>query len=206
MLLNTYKKNMKKTNLLFATLLSLVFASCGGNNNEQPATEANVEQTEQAAPAPVVYENNYLVKVGDIAPDFTLKLADGTEFTLSKNRGKVVMLQFTASWCGVCRKEMPFIEKDIWQRHKDNSDFVLVGIDREEPLETVMKFAESTGVTYPLALDTNADVFASYAERKAGITRNILIDKDGRIVMLTRLFNEDEFNALVQKIDAMLAK
>ena len=83
---------------------------------------------------------------------------------------------------------------------------MLVGIDREEPLETVMKFAESTGVTYPLALDTNADVFASYAERKAGITRNILIDKDGRIVMLTRLFNEDEFNALVQKIDAMLAK
>ena len=198
---------MKKTNLLFAALLSLIFASCGGNNNEQPAApEANVEQTEQAAPAPVVYENNYLVKVGDIAPDFTLKLADGTEFTLSKNRGKVVMLQFTASWCGVCRKEMPFIEKDIWQRHKDNSDFVLVGIDREEPLETVMKFAESTGVTYPLALDTNADVFASYAERKAGITRNILIDKDGRIVMLTRLFNEDEFNALVQKIDAMLAK
>ena len=198
---------MKKTNLLFAALLSLIFASCGGNNNEQPAApEANVEQTEQAEPAPVVYENNYLVKVGDIAPDFTLKLADGTEFTLSKNRGKVVMLQFTASWCGVCRKEMPFIEKDIWQRHKDNSDFVLVGIDREEPLETVMKFAESTGVTYPLALDTNADVFASYAERKAGITRNILIDKDGRIVMLTRLFNEDEFNALVQKIDAMLAK
>ena len=155
---------------------------------------------------PVVYENNYLVKVGDMAPDFTLKLADGNEFTLSKNRGKIVMLQFTASWCGVCRKEMPFIEKDIWQRHKDNSDFVLVGIDREEPLETVMKFAESTGVTYPLALDTNADVFASYAERKAGITRNILIDKDGRIVMFTRLFNEDEFNALVQKIDAMLAK
>jgi thiol-disulfide isomerase/thioredoxin len=105
---------MKKTNFLFATLLSLIFASCGGNNNEQPATpEANVEQTEQAAPAPVVYENNYLVKVGDIAPDFTLKLTDGSDFTLSKNRGKVVMLQFTASWCGVCRKEMPFIEKDI---------------------------------------------------------------------------------------------
>ena len=51
---------MKKTNLLFAALLSLIFASCGGNNNEQPAApEANVEQTEQAEPAPVVYENNY---------------------------------------------------------------------------------------------------------------------------------------------------
>ena len=198
---------MKKTNLLFAALLSLIFASCGGNNNEQPAaTEANVEQTEQAAPAPVVYENNYLVKVGDIAPDFTLKLTDGSDFTLSKNRGKVVMLQFTASWCGVCRKEMPFIEKDIWQKHKENPNFVLLGIDREEPLEDVKKFAESTGITYPMALDSNADVFASYAERKSGITRNILIDGEGRIVKLTRLFNETEFNGLVEMIDSMLKK
>lgn len=198
---------MKKTNLLFAALLSLIFASCGGNNNEQPAAvEANVEQTEQAAPAPVVYENNYLVKVGDIAPDFTLKLTDGSDFTLSKNRGKVVMLQFTASWCGVCRKEMPFIEKDIWQKHKENPNFVLLGIDREEPLEDVKKFAESTGITYPMALDSNADVFASYAERKSGITRNILIDGEGRIVKLTRLFNETEFNGLVETIDSMLKK
>lgn len=198
---------MKKTNFLFATLLSLIFVSCGGNNNEQPAaTEANVEQTEQAAPAPVVYENNYLVKVGDIAPDFTLKLTNGSDFTLSKNRGKVVMLQFTASWCGVCRKEMPFIEKDIWQKHKENPNFVLLGIDREEPLEDVKKFAESTGVTYPMALDSKADVFAMYAERKSGITRNILIDGEGRIVKLTRLFNETEFNGLVEMIDSMLKK
>ena len=116
------------------------------------------------------------------------------------------MLQFTASWCGVCRKEMPFIERDIWLPNKDNKDFVLVGIDREEPLEDVKKFAESTGVTYPLALDTNADVFASYAERKSGITRNILIDRDGRIVKLTRLFNETEFKELVQAIDSLLKK
>ena len=185
----------------------MLFASCGGNKAaEQPAAdEVKAEQQEQAA-APVVYENNYLVKVGDEAPDFTLQLTDGTEFTLSKNRGKVVMLQFTASWCGVCRKEMPFIEKDIWQKHKSNPNFVLVGIDREEPLEDVKKFAETTGVTYPLALDSKADVFAMYAERKSGITRNILIDGEGRIVKLTRLFNEAEFNGLVQMIDSMLAK
>ena len=198
---------MKKTNLLFAFMLSLLFASCGGNKaaEQQTAAEVKAEQQEQAA-APVVYENNYIVKVGDEAPDFTLQLTDGTEFTLSKNRGKVVMLQFTASWCGVCRKEMPFIEKDIWQKHKSNPNFVLVGIDREEPLEDVKKFAESTGVTYPMALDSKADVFAMYAERKSGITRNILIDGEGRIVKLTRLFNEAEFNGLVQMIDSMLAK
>lgn len=196
---------MKK---LFSILsVALILASCGNKasqTTEQSAENAAPAQSEQAAP--VVYENNYLVKVGDVAPDFTLSLTDGTEFTLSKNRGKVVMLQFTASWCGVCRKEMPFIERDIWLPNKDNKDFVLLGIDREEPLEDVKKFAESTGITYPMALDNKADVFASYAERKSGITRNILIDRDGRIVKLTRLYNEKEFGELVQAIDSLLGK
>lgn len=196
---------MKK---LFSILsVAMILASCGNKasqTTEQSAENAAPAQSEQAAP--VVYENNYLVKVGDVAPDFTLSLTDGTEFTLSKNRRKVVMLQFTASWCGVCRKEMPFIERDIWLPNKDNKDFVLLGIDREEPLEDVKKFAESTGITYPMALDSKADVFASYAERKSGITRNILIDRDGRIVKLTRLYNEKEFGELVQAIDSLLGK
>ena len=151
-----------------------------------------------------VYKNDYIVKVGDIAPDFTLELTNGEKFTLSEQRGKVVMLQFTAGWCGVCRKEMPHIEKEIWQRHKDNKEFVLIGIDREETKEEIIPFIEKVGTTYPIAMDTNADVFASYALRQSGITRNILIDREGRIVMLTRLFKEDEFNTLVNKIDQML--
>lgn len=148
----------------------------------------------------------YIVKVGDMAPDFTVKLTDGKQVTLSALRGKVVMLQFTASWCGVCRKEMPFIEKDIWQKHRTNPDFALIGIDRDEPLEKVVAFGKSVGVTYPLALDPGADVFALYALRKAGITRNVLIDRTGRIVFLTRLYNPEEFAALAGRIDDMLAE
>lgn len=154
----------------------------------------------------MVYDNEYIVKIGDMAPDFTLELTDGSTFTLSEQRGKVVMLQFTAGWCGVCRKEMPFIERDIWQRHKGNGNFVLLGIDREETKEQIDAFIKKVGTTYPIAMDVNADVFASYALRNSGITRNVLIGKDGRIVMLTRLFNEDEFNSLVERIDNMLAE
>lgn len=150
--------------------------------------------------------NGYIVKVGDIAPDFTITLTDGKQVSLSQLRGKVVMLQFTASWCGVCRKEMPFIEKDIWLKHKDNAGFALIGVDRDEPLDKVIAFGKSTGVTYPLGLDPGADIFAKYALRKAGITRNVLIDRDGRIVMLTRLYNEKEFASLVKKIDEMLTE
>lgn len=149
-------------------------------------------------------EVGYIVKVGEQAPDFEMTLTDGQKVKLSSLRGKVVMLQFTASWCGVCRKEMPFIEKDIWQKHKNNTEFALYGIDRDEPLAKVKAFAKQTKITYPLGLDPGADIFAKYAERNAGITRNVLIGKDGRIVMMTRLFNEEEFAALCKKIDELL--
>lgn len=62
-----------------------------------------------------------------------------------------------------------------------------------------MAFAKQTGVTYPLGLDPGADIFAKYADRKAGITRNVLIDKAGKIVMLTRLYNTEEFASLCKR-------
>lgn len=177
----------------------------------KPKAKIQEEQTVTAVDSvaeilPQADSTGYIVKVGEMAPNFTIDLIDGSKITLSDLRGKVVMLQFTASWCGVCRKEMPFIEKDIWLKHKNNSDFALIGIDRDEPLETVKKFATATGVTYPLGLDPGADIFAKYALRQSGITRNVLIDKEGKIVMLTRLFNDEEFNHLVQTINDMLKK
>jgi len=146
----------------------------------------------------------YLVKVGEQAPDFTMKMTNGRTVKLSDLKGKVVMLQFTASWCSVCRKEMPFIEKDIWQKHKSNPNFTLMGIDRDEPRETVLKFAKSIPVTYPIGLDPHANIFALYAAREAGITRNVIIDKKGKIVFLTRLYDVQEFNKMTKLIDGML--
>lgn len=149
-------------------------------------------------------DRGYIVKIGDMAPDFKLKLTDGKTIKLSDLKGKVVMLQFTASWCGVCRKEMPFIESDIWLKHKANPSFALLAIDRDEPLETVLQFAESTKITYPIGLDPGADIFALYAQREAGITRNVIIDKTGKIVLLTRLYNETEFAEMKAKIEELL--
>ena len=186
---------------IFAAALA-IFTAC--NNTHKKSEAPTTEQVETQDT--IVYEHQYLVKVGDKAPDFTLKYTDGTEFTLSQQRGKVVMLQFTASWCGICRGEMPHIESRIWQPHKNNADFVLVGVDREESREVVEEYTAKLGTTYPMLLDENGDAFASYALRKSGITRNVLIDRDGRIVKLTRRFVEPEFNDLVATIDSLLAK
>ena len=144
-------------------------------------------------------ERGYIVKVGDMAPDFEMTLTDGSSVKLSDLRGSVVMLQFTASWCGVCRKEMPHIEKEIWQAYKDKG-LKVFGVDRDEPKKKALEMVKATGITYPMGLDDNADIFGLYADKKSGVTRNVLIDKHGKIIFLTRLFNQDEFNSLVKRI------
>jgi peroxiredoxin len=149
-------------------------------------------------------DRGYLVKVGDKAPEFSLKLTDGKTVKLGDFNGKTVMLQFTASWCSVCRKEMPFIERDIWLKHKNNPDFVLLAIDRDEPIETVLKFAKAIPISYPIGLDPNANIFALYAQREAGITRNVIIDKNGNIILLTRLYDETEFNRMTTLLNSIL--
>lgn len=196
-----------KLYLYAATMLVAVgLAACKSTKSSEeqtPATDSTaVAQQQPAEPG----DRGYIVAVGDMAPDFTLNVDDSTTFTLSEMRGNVVMLQFTASWCGICRREMPHIESDIWQRFGSNPDFRLLGIDREETVEKVLKLKEATGVTYPIAYDTEGAAFRLYAHPEAGITRNVLIDREGRIVMLTRRFEQDEFNALCGKIAEMLAE
>jgi len=146
-----------------------------------------------------VYDDGYLVSVGDTAPDFTIKEAGGRTYKLSDLRGKIVMLQFTASWCSVCRTEMTFIEKDIWQVKKD-AGLVVIGIDRDEPVEKVIQFRKDVKITYPLAMDPGADIFGLFAQKEAGVTRNVIIDRSGKIVFLTRLYKEEEFNRMKKLI------
>lgn len=186
--------------------IAVSIMACTGQKKGAVGADVASDSLEISADAMTAQADStgYIVRVGETAPDFTITLTDGKQVTLSSLRGKVVMLQFTASWCGVCRKEMPYIEKDIWLKHKDNADFALIGIDRDEPLDKVLAFAKSTGVTYPLGLDPGADIFAKYALRESGITRNVLIDREGKIVKLTRLYNQEEFASLVEMINQML--
>lgn len=189
---------LKGLSFIFLFVLALVSCNPSVKKNDVNTQKQNIVQVQDTL------DRQYRVKVGDPAPDFEMALPDGKKIKLSDLRGRVVMLQFTASWCGVCRKEMPHIEKEIWQKHKDNPHFALYGIDREEPAEKIQVLREATGVTYPIGMDPDAGIFGLYAEKDAGITRNIIIDREGKIVMLTRLFEEEEFNEMVSLIDKLL--
>jgi peroxiredoxin len=116
---------------------------------------------------------------------------------------KVVVIQFTGSWCSVCRREMPELEEKVWQEFK-KEDFLLIGVDTKEPKEKVDLFIEKMEVTYPISYDTDGKIFSDFTIEGAGVTRNIVVDKNGKIVFLTRLYEEKEFNSMIQIIKTLL--
>lgn len=165
---------------------------------------ASLHVFSQAYQQEIPKEYGYAVEINQTVPDFDLVLPDGTKSSIKDLRGKVVMIQFTASWCGVCRKEMPHIEKDIWTRWKNNDQFALYGIDLKESKEKTAKFQQEIGVTYPIALDLDGSIFGKFTVPNAGVTRNIIIDKEGKIAYMTRLFKQDEFEEMVEVIEELV--
>jgi len=147
----------------------------------------------------------YKVKVGEQSPTLDLDMLDGGKLNSEDLKGKVVVLQFTASWCSVCRKEMPHLEKEVWQKFK-NDDFILIAVDLKEKKEKVVPFIEKTGITYPVAMDKDGSLFEAFTLPKAGVTRNIVLDRDGKIIFLSRLFKTEEFNRMIDTIDSELKK
>lgn len=145
----------------------------------------------------------YRVEVGDPVPDFELTDLDGQTWSKDALLGSVYILQFTASWCSVCRKEMPHLEEQVWQRFRDDG-LQLLGVDLDEPAEKVKGMVEATGITYPVCLDEGGALFADITVPKAGVTRNVVVDREGNIAFLTRLFEEAEFNAMIAAVDTLL--
>ena len=150
-------------------------------------------------------ENNrgYKIKVGDQIPEIKLQMRNGEVWTNKNFQDKVVVIQFTGSWCSVCRREMPALEEKVWKQFK-NEDFLLIGIDTKESKEKVDLFIDKIGVTYPIAYDINGKIFSEFTIKGAGVTRNIVVNKDGEIIFLTRLYEEKEFNLMIRKIKSLL--
>jgi peroxiredoxin len=148
-------------------------------------------------------ERGYIVSVGDEMPSFHLTAIDGTAYTNTSLLGSVAVLQFTASWCSVCRAEMPELERQVHQVYSDQG-FTLIGVDYDEAIDKVTEFASATGITYPIAPDPGGLVFHSIAAPKSGVTRNVVIDRKGTIRFLTRLYDPQEFEAMVNIIEELI--
>ena len=116
-------------------------------------------------------------EIGKTAPGFTLKGLDGQEVSLSDLRGKPVLLNFWASWCGPCRLEMPFLQQ-IYEKWTGEG-LVLLAVNLQEDQNTVQEFVRNGGFTFPILLSPGNEVPLAYNIR--GIPATFFIDADGII-------------------------
>jgi len=143
-----------------------------------------------------------LLKVGDDMPEFSLMTLDGKTVQSEDLYGKIVLINFFATWCGPCNSELPVVEKEIWSKYKDNKDFMLLIIDRAEKAAIVKPYIEKKKWTMPFYLDENKEVYSLFANRF--IPRNYLFDKESRLVLNSMGFRKDEFEVLKKEIDRLL--
>ncbi|MDR0688886.1 MAG: TlpA family protein disulfide reductase [Spirochaetaceae bacterium] len=110
--------------------------------------------------------------------DFSLPLTDGTNLDTEKLRGKVVFLNFWATWCGPCRAEMPSMEA-LYRRFKDQ-DLEILAVNVQESLRQVTAFMDQWGLTFPAALDSRGSVGSAYGVM--AIPTTYIVNREGRII------------------------
>lgn len=134
------------------------------------------------------------------APDFTLRSMGGPNLRLQEQRGRVVMVNFWATWCGPCREEMPRLDR-LYQKYR-SAGFVLLGVNVDDDARNAQTLAAKLGVSFPLLLDTDHAVSKLYDLKSMPST--VLIDRDGRVRYLHRGYREGFEATYEQQIRALL--
>jgi peroxiredoxin len=114
------------------------------------------------------------------AADFTLPALNGGTFSLADQRGKIVLINFWATWCPPCLEEMPAMER-LWQKHKD-AGFVLVAVSVDTDAKKVVPFVTEHKLTFPVALDPSMGVADKYGVR--ALPSSFIVDKGGIMAAL----------------------
>ncbi len=144
-----------------------------------------------------------LVRSGDPVPDFELATVDGSPFNTVELRGRVIVVNFFATWCGPCNLELPQLQA-LWDEFRDDGDFRMLVVGREETDEVLKTFREKHGLSIPMASDLRGAVYGKYAAKY--IPRTFLVSRQGTIIYEWTGNWEAEISKLRKLLRSELAK
>lgn len=186
-------KGVKVKKVLF--VLMILFLTTGNFGCQKTGKSNNAENKR------VDSTNNVsTTKTNDLAPEFTLKLTDGKDIKLSDHKGKIIIIDFWATWCFPCRRGIPDLV-DIQKKYP--KDVVVIGISLDtETIDDVIPFIKHFGINYPIAYGT-AEVVYAYGNIES-IPTSFIVNQSGKIVdKHIGLMNK---SAYINKIAELLKK
>ena len=149
-------------------------------------------------------QEEWRVAIGDKVPSFTVKNKQEEPIPVAALRGKVVLLNFFATWCPPCRQELPRLQKEVWEKWGEREDMEVMVLAREEGWDKLDPFMEKNQYSFPVYPDLKREVFSLFAESL--IPRNVLINKEGKIIYQSVGYSAEEFTKLVELIEKSLAE
>jgi thiol-disulfide isomerase/thioredoxin len=190
--MNKHLKPVKTGGRFMITVLFFVFAA-----SLPLFAEAGVPEKVQTSFAKAGLP---LLRIWREPKNFTLKTLDGKQVSLNELRGKVVFLNFWATWCGPCREEMPSMEA-LYQRLKNN-DLEFIAVDIMENETDVGAFIKQNKINFPVALDIAGTVGSDYRVR--GIPATFIINRNGKIIFAAAGARNWNAPAVVSAFEALL--
>jgi thiol-disulfide isomerase/thioredoxin len=192
---------MRNLPLIVVAVAALALFAC---RKEADAPPAGSGGNEASSPSAEAGDGEGRPSVGEAMPEFEARYLDGKSFRVSDQKGRVVLLNIWATWCGPCRYEIPELKK-LQQEHGSSSfDVVGVSVDDAEQKAEVSNFAKSQKINYPIVLDP-AGKLAEMFETSV-IPTSALIDRKGRIVWyhigIVRSGDPDLQKALKRALDS----
>ncbi len=141
-----------------------------------------------------------IIKIGDQLPSFKLESSKGV-INSRDLKGKVVLINFFATWCPSCVKELPHIEQKVWKKYKSNPDFKLLVVGREHTEKELSSFSKEK-YTMPFYPDEGRKVYQLFAHNT--IPRCYVVDKKGVVVYALTGFSEESFKEMLDVVEDLI--